>query len=136
MWHYITQDQVKATAGVSAVAKKDITQQRKLIMACAANYCWKDVKLRTNHGLGGSAALAKLRTTGPELNVAVMDESNAFTAVVVPEWMIYYFACPPVLSGEVWGRLRVEQQETWGRYTQIFPAYGRLPMGCSHSVQC
>ena len=134
IWHFLTHSEVVATAGVSAVAKKDPSQQRKLIMACAANYCWQDVKIRLDHGLGGSAALARIQAVEPGLHVAFMDESNAFTSMVVPQWMIKYLACPPVLSGEIWEKLTLEQRQAWGRFQVIYPSYGRLPMGSSHSV--
>lgn len=38
LWEWDKMENVRAVAGVSAVPKKDPTQQRKLIMQVAANY--------------------------------------------------------------------------------------------------
>ncbi len=67
VWRWVTRDQVKAGAGVSAVPKKDGVSQRKLIMACPANYLWSDVRLRHDYGLGGGAALHNLATAQQEV---------------------------------------------------------------------
>ena len=95
------ENQVKAEISVSAVLKKDGHTQSKLIMAGAANFLWTDVKQRGSMGLGGSAAIRWLGTEDKEIEMAVLDESNSYSAVKTPRWLRFYFACPAVLAGEV-----------------------------------
>ena len=52
----------------------------------------------------------------------------------VATWMRPWFACPPVLKEEVFDMLPREQQISVPPGTHLFPCYGRLAMGCSHSV--
>ena len=79
MWTFARRSGVKAVAGVTAVWKKAPQRQRKLIMACPANFVWEDARHRCNHGLGGGGALTALRTMSESLAVAAMAESNAFS---------------------------------------------------------
>ena len=134
MWHFVLPGQAKARAGISAVRKKDPTQQRKLVMACPANYLWIDVKKLYDHGMGGAAAVNHMASSGEEICVAVLDESNAFSAVRTPQWMWAYFACPNVVADDVWERLPLAFRSTVRRSDMITPLYCRLPMGSSHSV--
>jgi hypothetical protein len=90
MWEWTTADDVKAIAGFSAVRKKPlpsgVVPQRKLLMCCAANYAFRDARQREDHGLGGGGGLASLEVVGDAMDLACFDESNAFTAVLMPPW--------------------------------------------------
>jgi len=134
MWKFVTEDEVQTDAGVSAVAKKEPGQLRKLIMSCPANYCMQDVRARRNHGLGGSSALGKVLAWEPETEAALLDESNAFTSVLTPSWLWKYMACPRVAAADVWTLLPADLRSKVKPWTLVAPLYQRLPMGCSHSV--
>lgn len=134
MWEYRKLAEVKARADVSAVAKKDKTKLRKLIMACPANYLWKDPRSRRNHGLGGASALSGLSTWGQELNFDIFDESSAFTYVRTPRWMWSYYGRPSVQAKFVWSQLPQNFRQRVHADEWIVPCYTRLPMGSSHSV--
>ena len=134
LWSFRRPEEVAAYAGVSAVPKKNGVDLRKLIMACAANYMWTDVTKRFDHGMGGAAAISHLVSWTAGLSVAVIDQSNAFTAVRTPGWMHRYFGCPPVQAGAVWHRLEESLREQISPKDMVVPCYTRLPMGSSHSV--
>jgi len=134
MWGFAAESEVRAWAGVSTVRKKDPQWLRKLIMACPANYLFRDVRERGDHGIGGAAAISGLQSTEEDNEMAIMDESNAFSVIRTPQWMWYYFATPMVLASSVWGRLSTVQREQFSPWQWIAPIYKRLPMGCSHSV--
>ena len=68
------------------------------------------------------------------VEMAVMDESNAFSAVATPEWMWAYFTAPLVLASDVWSRPSSTFQSSMSPLDWIAPAYRGLPMGCPHSV--
>ena len=102
MWHWDLATAVKAYAGMSAVEKKDPSKQRKLLMQCAANFAWADVRARSRLGLHGGAALSRLHAPGDRWCVAAFGENNAFTRVRTPRWMWAWAAAPPVLAAEVW----------------------------------
>ncbi len=65
-------------------------------MQCAANYLWLSGKTRSNHGLHGGAAFARLHIVSDAMAISSYDESNAFTSVVTPEWMWAYCVAPPL----------------------------------------
>ena len=71
MWDFVTADQVKARAGVSAVLKKDGLTESKFIMACPANFLLADVELRGSQGIGGSAAMRILHLEDQEIEMDV-----------------------------------------------------------------
>ncbi|CAE7522621.1 unnamed protein product, partial [Symbiodinium microadriaticum] len=85
-------------------------------------------------GMTGAGALSRLHLERPGLQAAVCDQSNAFTSVLVPEWMIPYQAVPPIPAGDVWELLPQALRGTVGLSDWVCPCYMRLPMGCSHSV--
>ena len=61
--------EVKAVSGFSTVPKKDATRQRKLLISCATNYWWVDVRRRAEHGLLGAAAFSTLHSPGDSWEV-------------------------------------------------------------------
>ena len=104
LWHYVLQQDVQATAGISTVPKKS-GRQRKLLMQCAANCMYAPADTRSSLGMFGGGALSQVYVPGGEIATASFDESNAFTAVVTPRWMWNWCAAPPVRAGDVWSRL-------------------------------
>eukprot|EP00438_Fugacium_kawagutii_P007846 Skav210111 [mRNA] locus=scaffold2194:62563:65494:+ [translate_table: standard] len=98
LWEWDLMTNVRAIAGVSTVLKKNGTDQRKLIMQCAANYMFGDPSLRANLGMGGGSALARVFLKNDKMSVAACDEDSAFTYVKVPEWMARWQAAPPMLA--------------------------------------
>ena len=60
MWAWGLAGDVKSIAGFSTVLKKDPSKQRKILMACAANYWWSDARSRRALGMHGGGALAPL----------------------------------------------------------------------------
>ncbi|CAE7309115.1 unnamed protein product [Symbiodinium sp. CCMP2592] len=134
MWSWRSFSEVKAIAGFSCVPKKDGVTQRKLVMCCSFNYLLSDVEARSRLGMTGAGALARTHLEKPGLKAAVCDQSNAFTSVLVPEWMIPYQAVPPLPAGEVWELLPRRLREGLSATDWVCPCYMRLPMGCSHSV--
>jgi len=134
MWVFGTEDEVKASAGISAVPKKTAGELRKLVMSCAANYCFADVRERRNHGLGGGTALSRVVAWSENTEGSLLDESNAFTAVVTPAWMWGFMACPRVCAADVWSILPTSLKKRIDYWTPLAPMYQRLPMGCAHSV--
>ena len=87
MWVYTADPaDVKATAGFSAVPKKN-GRQRKLMMQCLANCYFSDSRTRSNLGMLGGGGMALMYVPGDQWNVASMDQSNAFSFVATPRWM-------------------------------------------------
>ena len=109
-------------------------RQRKLLMCCATNYAWTDPRGRRDFGLGGGSALARARVRGPSMAAAAMDESNAFSMIAVPAWMVCGFACPPVQAAKVWHLLSDAVKKVVSPSDDVFLAYRRLPMGLAHAV--
>lgn len=96
LWSWIPFAEAKAVAGMAAVLKKDGHSQRKLLMACAANYVWHDISRSNEIGLSGAAALCSIHTKSHSVEVATLDESSAFTSIETPEWMWPWFTVPPL----------------------------------------
>ena len=65
---------------------------------------------------------------------AAMDESNAFSMIAVPAWMVCWFACLPVQAARVWHLLSEAVKKVVSPSDDVFPAYRRLPMGLAHAV--
>ena len=103
-------------------------------MSCATNYIWVEAKDRKDFGLGGGSALARGRVETSAMMVSAYDESNAFSCIEIPNWMRAWFCAPPVLAAAVWSVLTKEDRRRFEPHDIIFPCYGRLAMGCSHSV--
>ena len=133
LWAWTHPDDVKAVAGFAVVAKKS-GKLRKLLMQCAANYMWQDLRDRQHHGLYGGAALAAAHVPGDCIEAAGFDESNAFTAVEVPDWMSFWVCAPPLRAISVWSLLPKDLRDRVLPGHYVFPRYTRLAMGSSHSV--
>ena len=134
MWTWTSSSRVRAVMGFSTVPKKDPSRLRKLLMGCATNYMWSDVRERSQLGMLGGAALSQAFVPGGSWHLSAFDESNAFTFVMVPEWMFFWQAAPPLKASMVWNLLSDELKDEIGREGMAYPLYMRLPMGLSHSV--
>ena len=96
MWKWVSARDVKAYAGLSVVLKKGGPRQRKLLMQCASNYAWSDVRSRANLGLHGGTALGSIYAPADQWAMGLFDESNAFSHVLTPPWMWTWCAGPPL----------------------------------------
>jgi hypothetical protein len=102
MWRFVRLGDVRAYAGLTVVKKKQEGRQRKILMQCAANYAFSDVRRRVDHGLHGGAAFASMHAPSDEWSVSSFDEDNAFSRVVPPRWMHPWCAGPPLPATLVW----------------------------------
>eukprot|EP00439_Symbiodinium_sp_Y106_P030950 s4025_g3.t1 len=91
----------------------------------------KQLRARSRLGMTGAGALARAHLEKPGLKAAVCDQSNAFTSVLVPEWMVPYQAVPPIPAGDVWELLPQQLRDSLSVSDWVCPCYMRLPMGCS-----
>ena len=134
MWSWLPFSEVKSVSGFAVVPKKDGITQRKLLMSCTFNYLLNDPRKRSCLGMSGAGALSRVHAGSEGLSIAACDQSNAFTRVRVPDWMIPYLATPPVVASLVWDLLSEDLKCRITLNTMVSPCYHRLPMGCSHSV--
>ena len=134
MWQWQLADRAKSFAGFTAVKKKTEGAQRKLLMACPANYLMSDPKSRADEGMRGAAAITSMHACNQSVDVASLDESNAFSYVITPEWMWPYFSTPPLRAIEVWNVLPANVRAQCSADTLVSAQYQRLPMGFTHSV--
>ena len=71
---------------------------------------------------------------GDALDIATLDENNAFSRVLVPEWMWPWQVCPPVRAFLVWLLLPETLRSITAPLDWVYPCYCRLAMGSSQSV--
>ncbi|CAE7879885.1 unnamed protein product [Symbiodinium sp. KB8] len=132
------------TAGKARQLQDEIEEQFAFVGGTYVEYCkyfhrsdlpnnmW--VEPRSRLGMTGAGALARAHLKKPGVKAAVCDQSNAFTSVLVPDWMIPYQAVPPIPAGDVWELLPQQLRDGLLVSDWVCPCYMRLPMGCSHSV--
>ena len=125
---------VKAVGGFTVVPKKDPTRQRKILMDRSCNYLWCDPRSRGDHGLAGGEALSRVRVQSNVLGLACFDESNAFSAVMMPAWVWTWQAVPPLPAWMLWSLLPARLRRRVTPFTFFFPCYQRMAMGNSHAV--
>ena len=65
--------------------------------------------------------------------VATTDQENCLSYIATPEWMWPWFCCP-ALPHWAFGGPEVTGRPDLPLNARLHPAYKRLPMGCSHSV--
>jgi hypothetical protein len=114
----------KCVNGVFGTPKKD--QQRFIVDCRPANAMMVDspaVSLPTPDLLAAVRPIA-----GRPLYVGKVDLDNFYHRIRLPDWLVPYFALPPVRAGEV--GLAAE----YGADTLVWPCCAALPMGFSHSV--
>ena len=121
MWHWDVASAARATSGFTAVLKKCKYKQRKLLMACAANYAMSDPRKRSDLGMMGAQALVSIHTEGALLSAAALDEANAFSYLRTPRWLWPWMAAPPVLAIEVWAVLPAALRDTISNSTWVAP---------------
>ena len=68
------------------------------------------------------------------MEVASLDESNAFSYVITPPWFWAWFAAPPMLAIEVWDLLPKDLQSRCRYDSWVAPQYRRLAVGFTHLV--
>lgn len=136
LWQWDLSSNIRATAGISCVLKKNGIDQRKLVMQCAANYMFSDPTTRADLGMSGGSAISRCFVLDDNVAVSACDEDSAFTHVRVPTWMSYWQAGPPVVAARAWHLLPLElrQQVEDPQTVFVSPRYLRLAMGGSHSV--
>ena len=136
LWAWDLSSNIRATAGISCVLKKNGVDQRKLVMQCAANYMFADPTSRADLGMSGGSAISRCFVLDDNVAVSACDEDSAFTHVRVPTWMSYWQAGPPVLAKTAWHLLPQTLQQQIDDPNKVFvaPRYLRLAMGGSHSV--
>ena len=90
-------------------------------MCVPANYCMTSAKERADHGLLGGGVLSQMVVPSDRLAAGAFDESNAFTAVRIPEWLSFWQSTPPVLAMHLWNVLPAELRERFAYYFEKFP---------------
>lgn len=117
--------QVRAVAGVFSVPKPE-GRQRPIINCEQANGVWRDPDKVI---LAGPDAIGELEVPeGKTLFVAQSDISNFFHRILLPEWMVPYFALPRVRVSELPFPL-----PGFGPDEFVYPCCRTLPMGWTHS---
>ena len=136
LWVWGLMSTVKAIAGISTVPKKDNIGLRKILMQCAANYAFTDVRTRSCLGMMGGSALARAFVPSDDIAVSALDEDSAFTYIRVPQWLRLWCGGPPLLASEVWALLPPSLQAVINLpcSTYVSPTYTRLAMGSAHAV--
>jgi hypothetical protein len=66
----------------------------------------------------------------PKVYVAKSDLSDFYFRFSIPDWMVPYFALPPVLSDSMGSEIVAQ----YGSGVKVFPCFRVLAMGWSHSV--
>ena len=70
LWEWHLASEAKAFCGISAVPKKEVGSQRKILMPCSANYWLCDPRKISHSSLPGGEALADLHVPGNHWNIA------------------------------------------------------------------
>jgi hypothetical protein len=124
-----------ATCSIASVMKSDGISQRKILMVCPMNDAIKSVEdfiaADPGYGLVSGTALSQARPINGQLCVGSVDESNAFTPVIVPTFWRRLQAGPRIRARDLppdWVGGRFAPSD-WVR-----PQYRRLAMGHTHAV--
>ena len=136
LWTFVPASEAKYFFSVAAVPKKDGRWLRKLVQCVPLNAAIMTPaemldQPEVDYGLVGGVAISQVQGTDGHFAVHTLDESNAFSHVVIPESWRKYFAGPAIAARDVpaWARL-----PEWPDDLMIAPLYGRLGMGFSHAV--
>ena len=68
------------------------------------------------------------------MQAAACDQSNAFTSVRVPSWMVLYQGTPHIPAVHVWALLPDELRNRLRPHSMVSTCYRRLAMGSAHAV--
>ena len=97
-----------APAAVLAVGRAKDDMLRKLIAMCPGNFLFRtltemfgDNPELLDLGMLGGSILGKVYAPSDEGCWSSSDANQAFTSVLLPEWMWYLQATPPILAKEV-----------------------------------
>ena len=105
LWRWMPKEATKASCSFAAVLKKDGEAQRTILQVCPFNDAAQDIEEMfydvPEYGLVGAEALAAVPTAAGQYHFATVDESNAFTHVVVPAWWHFYQAAPSVCARQL-----------------------------------
>ena len=85
-WEFTDEPGVAAIAALAVVPKKKAPAWRKLLMQRSTDYEWQEAKMIANHGLLVDPAIGRLHVPSDMWTNSVFDESNAVSAVGVPDW--------------------------------------------------
>ena len=133
LWQWEALENVKCIGGFSTVPKKCGILQRKLLMQVPFNYLMRDISSRSAVGMNGGRSVTRLRTQGA-MQAAACDQSNAFTSIRVPKWMVRYQGTPPIPAKYVWALLPDELRNKLHHHSMVSACYRRLAMGSAHAV--
>ena len=97
------------------------------------NYLMRDISSRSAVGMDGGRSVTRLRTQGA-MQAAACDQSNAFTSIRVPKWMVRYQGPPPIPAKYVWALLPDELRNKLHHHSMVSACYRRLAMGSAHAV--
>lgn len=141
LWSYEDEDDIRGemrVAAALAVGRAKDAQQRKIMAAVPGNFCQRELsdilpgrEELTDQGMMGGASLSRVRTKRRSFHWAGLDETQAFTSVVVPRFLALLQVGPCVSIESVPADLR---KPGWNSKTRVRPVYLRLAMGGSHSV--
>ena len=123
----------------AAVEKRGTTDLRKILQVCPMNDAMKSVEEAIEcdpaYGLQGTGAVTQIVSRSDRLVAALLDQSNAFTYVEVPEWWRAYQAGPSIRAKHLPAQWLVAQGlDPYDGEQKLAPQYRRLPMGHTHSV--
>ena len=99
---------VEAAVGrcsMATVPKRDSDLLRKIFQVCPMNECMVDVETAmsqpVDYGLLGAGVLTQMTVPDDVIHVASLDQSNAFTYIIVPLWWWPYQAAPCILASDL-----------------------------------
>jgi hypothetical protein len=133
LWQWEALENVKCVGGFSTVPKKCGIMQRKLLMQVPFNYLMRGVSSRSAVGMDGGRSVTRLRTQGA-MQAAACDQSNAFTSIRVPSWMVLYQGTPPIPAIHVSALLPDALRNRLRPHSMVSACYRRLAMGSAHAV--
>ena len=137
LWKLAPLQEAELTMGIACVLEKNGRDLRKVLQSVPLNVACYDVDQAFSepfeYGLQGGAALGQLAfpVSTEEWSALTLDESNAFSHVITPEWWWPRMCGPAVRAAELpsgWTRGR------WRKEEWLVPMYTRLGMGHTHSA--
>ena len=131
-WTFLCAEDVKAMAAFKCVLKSNGVNLRKILATLEANFLFSPPPRSQNLGLWGGAALSSVILEHDEAFTSSFDQEACFSYIEVPNWWVPYQCCAPVRHGDIGGSERTGL--CLGDDHLVFPAYKRLPMGSTHSV--
>ena len=138
LWGWIREGDVKRRTGCFFIPKKEGDPRLRKILACIdANNAMKEPSKTV---LPGPWNISKVRFRKRRFYTAESDVEAFYSSLVCPKWLLTYFALMPVRAEDV---LPLDENgeftcpvsgETFRAGDLAVPAWPRLPMGFTHSV--